>query len=298
MNQYDISEGEDMLSPKSIRWASVDGAYLFQIPEEARDIPSDVLVLLSGGLAAISVFLTKKNLTFMDEKLSIIRMNFHPPLPEDATAPTIDKPEYVVHIACREGFCFQSIFQTQDISNTLSEFENAFLESVVENVLENLHETGHRPSDLMFLDKTKYIGDISKMLHEIDTKYTVLAESWALTQNVEDVQNRYSFTDVLYNGKIRISNLLYDLTERAIESFDQLKLEKPEKIVLYKIAKGLLNLPTIIYGEEKKEQQLDDLDFSHSEIILESQTSKELYRLDVRTYAIEGEQFCDITVLT
>ncbi|MBD3191414.1 MAG: hypothetical protein GF308_12270 [Candidatus Heimdallarchaeota archaeon] len=298
MSQYNYSEGEDMLSPKSVRWASVDGAYLFQIPDDSQEIPSDVLVLLSGGLAAISVFLTKKNLTFKNEKLSIIRMDFHPPLPEEATTPTTNEPEYVVHIACRESFCFQSIFRTQDISNTLSEFENAFLESVIDNVLEKLHEAGYHASDLMFLNQAKYIGDISKMLHEIDTKYTVLAESWTLTQDVEEVQNRYSFTDVLYNGKIRISDLLYDLTERALESFDQLKLDKPEKIVLYKIAKGLLNLPTIIYGEEKKEKQLGDLGFSHSEIILESQQSKTLYRLDVRTYAIEGEQFCDITILT
>jgi len=89
--------------------------------------------------------------------------------------------------------------------------------------------------------------------------------------------------------------LFYDLGDRAIESFNQILLDKEGKMVLYKIAKSLVGLSSLLYGNDNISD--DKLNFAQSEIILEAEHSKKLYRLDVRSYDVEGEAFCDITIM-
>jgi hypothetical protein len=74
-------------------------------------------------------------------------------------------------------------------------------------------------------------------------------------------------------------------------------MSKEEKIILYKIAKSLVSLSNLLYDSEI-DKTTDHLKFSHSEIILEANHSKKLFRLDVRSYELEGEEFCDITIMS
>ena len=76
-------------------------------------------------------------------------------------------------------------------------------------------------------------------------------------------------------------------------------LSKEEKIILYKIAKSLVSLSGLIYeNQETNQQTKDTLKFYHSEILLESLVTKKKYRLDVRSYDIEGESYCDLTIMS
>jgi hypothetical protein len=181
--------------------------------------------------------------------------------------------------------------------NELSEFENAFLESVVNNLHNTLEREGRSVSDIPFLKDRKIINEIEEMLKDIDTKYKSLVASWSLAQGSESQTSRYDFTNVVYNGKIRMEELLYDLGERAIEAFNELLMSKHEKTILYRIAKSLVSLSNLLYEKELTETT-DLLKFSHSEIILEANQSKKLFRLDVRSYEIDGEEYCDITIMS
>ena len=67
--------------------------------------------------------------------------------------------------------CFQSIFHSQDVTNQLSEFETAFLDSVVSNLLATLEKEGRSVSDIPFLKDRIVIDEIEEMLHEIDNIY-------------------------------------------------------------------------------------------------------------------------------
>ena len=208
------------------------------------------------------------------------------------------KQGFVIHSSFKDGICFQSIFSASEVTDQLSEFETAFLDSVVNNLLDTLVKEGRSVSDIPFLKDRRIIDEIEEMLHEIDNKYQSLAASWSLAVGPDCESTRFHFTDVLYNGKIRVEELLYGLGDRAIESFNQLLMSNEEKNVLYKIAKSLVNLSGLLYERKTSESLIEDkLKFYHSEIILESAITKRLFRLDVRSYEIDNEQFCDITIM-
>ncbi|MHA1125098.1 MAG: hypothetical protein ACTSO7_05715 [Candidatus Heimdallarchaeota archaeon] len=279
-----------------LRWASSEGAFLFQVPDEGSMFPIETTILLSSSLFAISIFLEYGQLKFNDEELNIIRLNFPPP----HNIVTLDEQEanragYVIHSSYKGNFCFQSIFHGSEITNELSEFEKAFLDSVVNNVLDKLAKEGRSVSDIPFLKDRIIIDDVEEMLKEIDNKYKALAASWSLSVGPDSEISRFDFTDVYYNGKIQVKDLFYDLDDRAIESFNQILLDKEGKMVLYKIAKSLVGLSSLLYGDDNISE--DKLNFAQSEIILEAENSKKLYRLDVRSYDVEGEAFCDITIM-
>ena len=165
------------------------------------------------------------------------------------------------------------------------------------HVLDTLEKEGRHISDVPFLQNKVIIEDVEAMLFEIDTKYKSLAASWSIAAG-PDCESKFDFTDVFYNGKIQVRDLYYDLAERAVETIDQLLLSKEEKITLFKIARGLLNLSGLLYSDDSDEKITDgQLNFSHSEIILEAVNTKKLYRLDVRAYSIDEEPFCDITIM-
>lgn len=288
------------MEKESLRWASSDGAFLFQVPYEETMFSLETSILLSSSLYAISIFLEKGDLSFGGEKLSIIRLNFHPPIPDNKEEASSGENEegYVIHSTYKGGFGFQSIFHASDITNELSEFEKAFLESVVNHVLETLDKSGFSVSDIPFLQDNVVINDVEKMLQEIDTKYKSLAASWVLAAGPNCEENRYDFSNVCYHGKIKVKDLFYDLDEQAIESLDKLLLSKEGKMTLFRIAKSLVGLSGLLYSDEKSEKISDEeLNFAHSEIILETSQSKRLFRLDVRAYDIDEEQYCDITIM-
>jgi len=279
-----------------LRWASSEGVFLFQVPDEDHMLPTEIVILLSSSLYAIQIFFNKGEIRFNNEDLSIIKLSFHPPYTSQEIE---DKNQgYVVHSSFKDGICFQSIFHAQEITNQLSEFETAFLDSVVNNLLDTLAKEGRSVSDIPFLKDRRVINEIEEMLHEIDNKYSSLAASWSLVVGPDSEMTRFEFTNVLYNGKIRVEELFYDLGDRAIESFNQLLMSNEEKNVLYKIAKSLVNLSGLLYEKQTNDSHTEDhLKFSHSEIILESNITKRLFRLDVRSYEIEGEPYCDITIM-
>ncbi len=284
----------------SLRWASSDGAFLFQVPYEETMFSLETSILLSSCLYAISIFLEKGDLSFGGERLSIIRLNFHPPIPEDGEESSDEENEegYVIHSTYKSGFGFQSIFHTSEITNELSEFEKAFLESVVNHVLDTLDKAGFHVSDIPFLQDNVVINDVEQMLQEIDTKYKSLAASWALAADSNCEDNRYDFSNVYYHGKINVKDLFYDLAEHADESIDELLLSKEGKMTLFRIAKSLVGLSGLLYSDDNSEKISDEeLNFAHSEIILETSQSKRLFRLDVRAYNIVEEQYCDITIM-
>ncbi|NHJ86774.1 MAG: hypothetical protein FK734_15025 [Asgard group archaeon] len=283
------------MSMGPMRWATSEGVFLFQVPQDERIISTDIILLLSSSLYAISIFFEDGHIKFNDENSAIIRINFHPPLSNEEQE--IDEEGYVIHSSFSNGICFQSIFLAEEINNQLSEFERAFLDSVVNNLLARLKEEGREVSDIPFLRDRAVIDEIEGMLHEIDSKYKSLVASWSLAVGPDCDDNRFDFTEIQYNGKIKVEDLFYDLGERAIESFNQLLMSKEEKIVLYKIAKGLVGLSGLLY-ENELEQHQDHLNFAHSEIILESSITKKLYRLDVRSYEVDEEQYCDITIMS
>ncbi|NHJ32407.1 MAG: hypothetical protein FK732_06065 [Asgard group archaeon] len=284
------------MSGGPLRWASSEGVFLFQVPDEEHFLPTEIVILLSSSLYAIQIFFNKGEIKFNNEDLSIIKLSFHPPHTEQEDAD--ESHGYVVHSSFKDGICFQSIFNAHEVTNQLSEFETAFLDSVVSNLLATLEKEGRTVSDIPFLKDRKVIDEIEEMLHEIDNKYKSLAASWSLVIGPESEYTRFEFTNVLYNGKIRIEELFYDLGDRAIESFNQLLMSNEEKNILYKIAKSLVNLSGLLYERKTDDSQVEDkLKFSHSEIILESNITKRLFRLDVRSYEIEDEAFCDITIM-
>ncbi|MGC9778711.1 MAG: hypothetical protein HZR80_05670 [Candidatus Heimdallarchaeota archaeon] len=280
-----------------LRWGSSEGVFLFRVPEEERILSSDVVMLLSSSLYAIQVFLEHGEIKINNEQLAIIRINFHPPFSEEIEEDT--GQGFVIHISLKDGICFQSLFVANEITPELSEFEKAFLDSVVNNLLETLAKEGRNVSDIPFLRDREVIEETESMLHEIDTKYKSLVASWSLAVNPDCEDSQFEFSNVLYNGKIKIEELFYDLGERSIETFDQLMLSKEEKIILYKIAKSLVSLSGLIYERQETNQQIKDkLKFYHSEILLESLVTKKKYRLDVRSYDIEGESYCDLTIMS
>jgi len=279
-----------------LRWASSEGVLLFQVPDNEHLLPTDIVILLSSSLYAIQIFFNKGQIKFNNEDLHIIKLSFHPPY--TAQEKDDENKGYVIHSSFREGICVQSIFLADEATNQLSEFESAFLDSVVNNILETLVKEGRSVSDIPFLRDRKVIDDIEEMLHEIDNKYQSLAASWSLAVGPDSETTRFDFHNVLYNGKIRVAELFYDLGDRAIESFNQLLMSKEEKNVLYKIAKSLVNLSGLLYERQKTDSIIEDkLNFSHSEIILESTITKRLFRLDVRSYEIDDEPYCDITIM-
>lgn len=279
-----------------LRWASSEGVFLFQVPDDEHLLPTEIVILLSSSLYAIQIFFNKGQIKFNNEDLNIIKLSFHPPY---TTQEEEDENKgYVIHSAFRDGICFQSLFLADEATNQLSEFESAFLDSVVNNLLETLVKEGRSVSDIPFLKDRRIIDEIEEMLHEIDNKYQSLAASWSLAVGPDGETTRFDFPHVLYNGKIRVEDLLYDLGDRAIESFSQLQMSNEEKNVLYKIAKSLVNLSGLLYERQTDDSQKEDkLNFSHSEIILESTITKRLFRLDVRSYEIDDEPFCDITIM-
>ena len=286
-----------MMSNKPLRWALSEGAFLFQVPDLEGFIPTDTIILLSSTLYAIEIFFEKGEIKFFNDNLSIIRINFHPPLIAEGTIENESTQGYVIHSAYKDGLCFQSIFLADEINNQLSEFEKAFLDSIVNNLLNTLTQHKRKVSDIPFLKDRVIIKDIEMMLNEIDTKYQSLVASWTLSLDPNVNQNRFEFGDVLYNGKIRVEEMFYDLGERAIESYNQLMMSKEEKIILYKIAKSLINLSGLLYEDYLQSADIQ-LKFFHSEIILESNVTKKLFRLYVRSYEIDGEPYCDITILS
>lgn len=285
------------MDTRPLRWASSEGVFLFRVPDEDTLLPLETAILLSGGLNAISIFLEKGQLSIEDEPLTIIRINLHPPLCEDEDLECLDKG-YVIHSSFKDGFSFQSIFHTNEITTDLSEFEKAFLESVVNNVHEKLDKVGRKVSDIPFLEDKVIINEVEEMLHDIDTKYKTLAASWALSAGPDCTNSRFDFSEVCYHGKIKLVDLFNDLAESAVESFNQLDFTPQQKITLFRIAKSLVSLSSILYTENEEERIRDNLlDFAHSEIILETEKTKKLFRLDVRSYTIDEEQYCDITIM-
>jgi hypothetical protein len=283
-----------MLKPGPTRWATSDGVFLFQVPEVGGILPIDTAMLLSSSLHAISIFFETCEIKFSDDALSIIRINFHPPFANESDT---KNQGYVIHSTFNQGLCFQSSFYANEINNELSEFEKAFLDSVANNLINRLISEGRPISDIPYLQNQTIIRDIEAMFHEIDTNYQSLVASWSLSQGPDCQNSRFDFIDVLYSGKIRMEELFYDLGERAIESYNMLLMSKEEKIILYKIAKSLVSLANLLYDGNTNKTK-DELKFSHSEIILEANQSKKLYRLDVRSYELEGEEFCDITIMS
>ncbi|MHA1121947.1 MAG: hypothetical protein ACTSPC_03970 [Candidatus Heimdallarchaeota archaeon] len=277
-----------------LRWASSEGVFLFQVPDDEYLLSTEIVILLSSSLYAIQIFFNKGQIKFNNEDLNIIKLTFHPPY----TTEEDEKKGYVIHSAFKDGICVQSIFLADQATNQLSEFESAFLDSVVNNLLETLVKEGRSVSDIPFLKDRRIIDEIEEMLHEIDNKYQSLAASWSLAVGPDGETTRFDFPHVLYNGKIRVEELFYDLGDRAIESFSQLLMSNEEKNVLYKIAKSLVNLSSLLYENQQTESIKEDkLNFSHSEIILESTITKRLFRLDVRSYEIDDEPYCDITIM-
>lgn len=285
-----------LLETGPTRWATSEGVFLFQVPEVGSILKTEIIMLLSSSLYAISIFFDQGEIKFDEDNLTIISLNFHPPHSiEDSNN---DKKEgYVVHSSFNQGICFQSIFHAENITNELSEFEKAFLESVVNNLHSTLEKEGRNVSSIPFLRDRKIINEIELMLQDIDSKYKSLVASWSLAQGNDCQSSRFDFTNVLYNGKIKMEELFYDLGERAIESFNELLMSKEEKIILYKIAKSLVSLSNLLYEKELTDTK-DKLKFSHSEIILEANQSKKLFRLDVRSYEIDNEEYCDITIMS
>ncbi|MBN1328948.1 MAG: hypothetical protein JXA54_05700 [Candidatus Heimdallarchaeota archaeon] len=280
------------------RWVTSEGVFLFQVPEEGSILPIEITMLLSSSLYAISVFFEYEQIKFEEEFMTIVRINFHHPFDTSNISEENDEEQgYVIHSSFKDNICCQSVFLALQINNQLSEFEKAFLDSVVSNLLETLRKEGRNVSDIPFLQNRFIIDETENMLQEIDTKYQSLVASWSLAYGFDCEMSKFDFINVLYNGKIRVEELFYDLGDRAIESFNQLLMSKEEKIILYKIAKSLVSLSSLLYEEEMKELE-DKLKFSHSEIILESNQSKKLYRLDVRHYDLDGESFCDITIMS
>ena len=281
----------------SLRWASSEGVFLFQVPYESKLLSLETVILLSSTLYAMQVFLDKGELSFLGDKLSILKINFHPPFTEEETEEDDIREGFVVHSSIKEGLCFQSIFLASQITNEMSEFEKAFLDSVVNHVLDTLQKEDRHVSDIPFLQNKVVIDDVESMLHEIDTKYKSLAASWVLSAGSE-AETKFELTDVLYNGKIQVSHLFYDLAERAVETINQFLFSKEDKITLFNIARSLLNLSGLLYADEDEKKISDgELNFSHSEILLEAVNSKKMYRLDVRSYNIDNEAFCDITIM-
>ncbi|MCG3253986.1 MAG: hypothetical protein KAX09_09055 [Candidatus Heimdallarchaeota archaeon] len=277
-----------------LRWASSEGVFLFQVPDDEHLLSTEIVILLSSSLYAIQIFFNKGQIKFNNEDLNIIKLTFHPPY----TTEEDEKKGYVIHSAFKDSICVQSIFLADQATNQLSEFESAFLDSVVNNLLETLVKEGRSVSDIPFLKDRRIIDEIEEMLHEIDNKYQSLAASWSLAVGPDGETTRFDFPHVLYNGKIRVEELFYDLGDRAIESFSQLLMSNEEKNVLYKIAKSLVNLSSLLYENQQTESIKEDkLNFSHSEIILESTITKRLFRLDVRSYEIDDEPYCDITIM-
>lgn len=274
-----------------LRWATSEGVFLFQVPDKETILKLENTLLLSSSLFAISVFLEMGEIKFNNEQMTIIRINFHPPFSE--TDPT-SKNHFVIHSSYKNGFCFQSIFKGDTMTNEQSDFEKVFLDSVVNNILDKLEKENREVSDIPYLKDRVIINEVEAMLHEIDAKYKSLVASWSLAMGDNSSNSRYNFFNVYYNGKIQVSDLLYDLGDRALETINQIINSNEEKMVLYKIAKSLVSLSSILYEDEVTR---DNLNFSHSEIILEGVNSKKLYRLDVRSYEIEDEQFCDITIM-
>ncbi|MHA1211472.1 MAG: hypothetical protein ACTSSH_03330 [Candidatus Heimdallarchaeota archaeon] len=279
------------------RWGTSEGVFLFQVPEIEGLLSTEVIMLLSSSLYAISVFFEQSQLKFDQDSMSIVKINFHPPFDTEEEVTTDENQGFVIHSSFKDDICFQSVFNAKDVNDQLSEFEKVFLESVVNNILERLKKEGRTVSDIIFLRDRIIINEIESMFNEIDTKYQSLVASWSLSQGVDDETQSFDFSNILYNGKIRVEELFYDLGDRAIESFNELVMSKDEKMILYRIAKSLVSLSNLLYEEELKNLE-DKLKFSHSEIILESIQTKKLYRLDVRSYDIEEESFCDITIMT
>ncbi|MBK5113849.1 MAG: hypothetical protein KGD59_01810 [Candidatus Heimdallarchaeota archaeon] len=284
------------MSGGPLRWASSEGVFLFQVPDEELFLQTEIVILLSSSLYAIQIFFNKGEIRFNNEDLNITKLSFHPPFSSQENED--ESPGFVVHSSFKGGICFQSIFHSHETTNQLSEFETAFLDSVVSNLLDTLEKEGRSVSDIPFLKDRRVIDEIEEMLHEIDNKYKSLAASWSLVTGSDSDNTRFEFSHVLYNGKIKVEELLYDLGDRAIESFNQLLMGNEEKNVLYKIAKSLVNLSSLLYEKQTDDSQNEDkLKFSHSEIILESVITKRLFRLDVRSYEIDDEPYCDITIM-
>ncbi len=284
-----------MMIYQATRWLSSEGVYLFQVPEVGGILNEDTIMLLTSSLYAISTFFDQEHIKFNNEKLSIVRINFHPPITSEE--PVENVPDYVIHCSSYRGLSLQSVFYSHMITNQMSEFEKAFLDSIVENIYNRLQASGRDISDIPYLQNFSLIKDVATMLEEVDTKFQSLVASWSLTQASNDFGSKFEFTNVLYNGKIRIEELFYDLGERAIESFNQLLMSKEEKITLYKIAKSLVSLSGLMYENLLSPEQ-DSMSISYSEIVLETAETKMLYRLDVRSYTIEEEAFCDITIMS
>jgi hypothetical protein len=281
-----------------VRWASSEGAFLFQVPEEEWLFTQETIILLSSGIYAFIVYLAQGDIKLNGENLSIIRINVHPPFLTSSEQDSKPQQEgYVIHSSYKDGFCLQSIFNENDITPELSQFEKALLDSVVENVLERLAQAGRHVSDIPFLRDQTIIHEIEDMLEEIDNKYKALAASWVLSRGPE-CEDLFSFSNVHYNGKIQVADMMYDLGEKAFESIDEFLFSKEEKIVLYKIARSLLGLSSLIFeGQEVNSYQDPDV-FTHTEIIVETNKTKKLYRLDVRSYGIEDVPFCDVTIMS
>ena len=68
-----------LLGSGPTRWASSEGVFLFQVPEEGSILSTEIIMLLSSSLYAISIFFDKGEIKFDEDNLTIISLNFHPP---------------------------------------------------------------------------------------------------------------------------------------------------------------------------------------------------------------------------
>jgi hypothetical protein len=253
------------------------------------------LILLSSSLWTINIYLAQNDLQFNNEPLSIVRLHFHPPL----EASQDNGYGYIMHTTFKNGISLSSLFKESEMTSPeLSKFENVFLESVVDNILHNLEKEGRKPSDIAYLQRRTIIDDVEVMLSEIDTKYQSLVQSWFLTLD-EQESSDFEFDDVCFHGKISIDDLLSDNIAGATVSFERVILGHEQKLILYRIAKSLVGLSNLLYGEEEEETSpsTDQLNFIRAEIILKTSISENYYRLDIRSYSIEAKQICDITIM-
>jgi len=62
-----------------LRWASSEGVFLFQVPDDEQLLPIEIVILLSSSLYAIQIFFNKGQIKFNNEDLNIIKLSFHPP---------------------------------------------------------------------------------------------------------------------------------------------------------------------------------------------------------------------------
>ena len=62
-----------------LRWASSEGVFLFQVPDDEHLLSTEIVILLSSSLYAIQIFFNKGQIKFNNEDLNIIKLSFHPP---------------------------------------------------------------------------------------------------------------------------------------------------------------------------------------------------------------------------